>query len=74
MRDTCRLSDLVTRCRPQIAKLSFGRHLDSRTADTLDIVIVPLSDGEARRLSFVWLDEEIFPRKYSIRGETFIKQ
>ena len=24
---TCRLSDLVTRCRPQIAKLSFERHL-----------------------------------------------
>ncbi len=42
---------------------------DSRTADTLDIVIVPLSDGEVRRLSFVWLNEEIFPRKCSIRGE-----
>jgi hypothetical protein len=47
---------------------------DSWTADTLDIVIVLLSGDEARRLSFVWLDEAIFPRKCSIRGETFIKQ
>jgi hypothetical protein len=35
---------------------------DSRTADTLDIVIVPLSGGEARTLSFVWRDEGLFPR------------
>lgn len=37
-------------------------------------VVVVSPDGGSRVLTFVWLDEEIFPRKCSINGETFIKQ
>ncbi len=30
--------------------------------------------SRSRSSTFVWPDEEIFPRKCSINGETFIKQ
>jgi hypothetical protein len=42
-------------------------------AQDLKVVIVS-PDGGARVLTFVWMDEEIFPRKCSIDGDTFIKQ
>jgi hypothetical protein len=42
--------------------------------ENLDVVIVPLDAGPARTLKFTWLDDEIFPRKCSINGETFVKQ
>jgi hypothetical protein len=43
-------------------------------SENSDVVIVPLDDGMARTLKFVWLDEQIFPRKCSINGDVFVKQ
>jgi hypothetical protein len=40
----------------------------------LKVVIVPLSGGGARTLTFVWMDDQAFPRKCSINGVTFVKQ
>jgi hypothetical protein len=42
--------------------------------EDLDVIIVPLDGRMARTLKFAWLDDEIFPRKCSINGETFVKQ
>jgi hypothetical protein len=40
----------------------------------LNVVIVPLSGGSARRLTFGWTDQELHPRKCSINGVAFVKQ
>jgi hypothetical protein len=43
-------------------------------SENLDIVVVPLDAGIARTLRFAWLDEQIFPRKCPVNGDTFVKQ
>ena len=37
-------------------------------------VVIVSPDGGSRVLTFGWMDDEIFPHKCSIDGETFIKQ
>lgn len=44
------------------------------SGENLQVVIVPLDGGIARTLKFIWLDEQTFPHKCSINGDTFVKQ
>jgi hypothetical protein len=59
---------------PSLSSEGFVWAPSDSCSENLDVVVVPLDAGIARTLKFIWLDEEIFPRKCSINGDTFVKQ
>ena len=60
--------------RPSSTRSAFIWAPSDSCREILDVVIVPLAGGMARTLKFAWLDQELFPRKCSINGDTFVKQ
>ncbi len=60
--------------RPSSTSTAFIWAPSDSCSENLDVVIVPLAGGMARTLKFAWLDQEAFPRKCSINGDTFVKQ
>jgi hypothetical protein len=60
--------------RPSSTRTAFIWAPSDSFSENLDVVIVPLEGGMARRLRFAWLDQEAFTRKCSINGDTFVKQ